>query len=257
MARLVSVNFRFRTSWLMGGLALMIAVAGFSRAQVPMTPAPARPMTAATNATPLPPVDVMGRYGKILTPSDEVSHPLKLKMPFPGVGEVKVPRQDELNMREKLEQLASLSDDEIRTQLSEWPAYSKMNLRDEGTMLQRIQDFRDYRTRVALQKAHDMGLLTLTPEDKVRFEKEYWTKRLQMEHEISRQFAPILAAHEQKLQDELFREFSSASPGPVAQVPKPAIAKAPVVRAPPTPLASTTASTNRVQPMEPVAQAPR
>jgi hypothetical protein len=197
------------------------------RAQSPMapmevTPAPAKtPATNAAPVIPLPPPDTLGRYGKILTPSDEISHPLKLKMPFPGVGEVKVPNPDELNMRDKLEQLAKLSDSDIRLQLAQWPAYGRMNLRDEGGMLQRIQDFRDYRTKVALQKAHDMGLLTLTPDQKVRFEKDYWDKRLQMDHDLAKQFVPIFRAREQKLQDELFREFSAVSVGPVAQAPKP------------------------------------
>jgi len=88
-------------------------------------------------------------------------------------------------------------------------------------MLQRIQDYRDYHARVALQKANDMGLLSLTPEQKVRFEKDYWDHRLQMDRDLAKQFEPILRAREQKLQDELFREFSSASPGPLAQAPQP------------------------------------
>ena len=201
------------------------------RAQQAMTPTPMAPTQVtpapaknpATNAAPvIPPPDTLGRYGKILMPSNEMSHPLKLKMPFPGVGEVKVPNPDELNMREKLEQLGKLSDSDIRIELAKWPAYNGMNLRDEGTMLQRIQDFRDYRTRVAMQKAHDMGLFsTLTPDQKVRFEKDYWDKRLPMDRDLAIHFEPILRAREQKLQDELFREFSSASLGPVAQAPKP------------------------------------
>jgi hypothetical protein len=197
---------------------------GFSASQAaqPMDPGPAK-LSTATNAPPaMPSPDTLSRYGKILVPSDETEHPLKLKMPFPGVGELKVPSQDEMIMRDKLEQLAKLSDTEIRSQLSQWPAYGKMNLRDQGTMLQRIQDFRDYRTRVALQKSHDMGLITLTSDQKVHFEKEYWDKRLKMEHELAKQFDPILKEREQKLNDELFREFSAGSPGPIAQAPKPA-----------------------------------
>jgi len=240
------------------------------RAQQPMVPAQAAPApskTPATNAAPVvpprPPVpDTLGRYGKILTPSDEVSHPLKLKMPFPGVGEVKIPNKDELSMREKLEQLAKLSDSDIRIQLQQWPAYSSMSLRDEGTMLQRIQDFRDYRTKVAMQKAHDMGLLTLTPDQRVSFEKDYWDKRLQMERDLAKQFEPIFRVREQKLQDDLFREFSSASPGPLAQAPQPGTGGPKV---PPSPVTQIKAAasvpsapaTNVAQPMEPVAQAPR
>jgi hypothetical protein len=44
-----------------------------------------------------------------------------------------------------------------------------------------------------------------------------------MDHELARQFAPIFKAREEKMQEELFREFST--PGMVgvpAQAPKPA-----------------------------------
>ena len=260
MARFVTLNFRAGCAGMLG------LMAGFStslRAQQPMAPMqeqapPAPAKTPATNAAPvvpsLPP-DTLGRYGKILMPSDEMEHPLKLKMPFPGVGEVKVPNQDELNMRDKLEQLAKLSDSHIRLQLEQWPAYGKMSLRDEGTMLQRIQDFRDFRNKVAMQKAHDLGLLsTLTPDQKVRFEKDYWDKRLQMDRDLAKQFQPIYRARDQKMQDELFREFSSISSGPAAPAPKPA---APVP-APATPIKTvSSASTAAAAASQPMAQAPR
>ena len=83
---------------------------------------PLRPRRAATNAPPALPPDTFGQYGKIVAPSDQMAHPLRLKMPFPGAGEVKIPSADELKMREKLEQLATLSDDDIRAQLEKWPA---------------------------------------------------------------------------------------------------------------------------------------
>jgi hypothetical protein len=190
-----------------------------------------------------------------------MGHPLKLKMPFPGVGEVKVPNQDEMNMREKLEQLAKLSDEDIHAQLEKWPAYGKMSLRDQGAMLQRIQDFRDYRTNVAKARAHDMGLLTLLPDQQARFEKEYWDKRLQMDHELAKQFEPIFRARQQKLQDELYREFSSPSlsvgpppPKPPAPAPppnKPAPAAPPVTQSKPTAFVSPTNAA------PPIAQSPR
>ena len=50
---------------------------------------------------------------------------------------------------------------------------------------------------------------SLTPDQKARFEKEYWDKRLQMDHELAKQFEPILKAREQKLREDLFREFST------------------------------------------------
>jgi hypothetical protein len=260
MARLIPLNFRAGCLCLAaGGLGLTACFSTSLRAQQAMTPTPAPAKTPATNAAPIiPPLppDTLGQYGKILSPSDQAAHPLKLKMPFPGVGEVKVPNPDELNMREKLEQLAKLSDSDIRAQLEKWPAFGKMSLRDEGAMLQRIQDFRDYHLNVAMQKARDLGLLsTLMPDQKIRFEKDYWDKRLQMDRDLAKQFEPIFKAREQKLQDELFREFSSASPGPLAQAPKPP-------QVPPSPVTQTNAAasvpaTNVTQPLVPMAQAPR
>lgn len=191
-------------------------------------PAQVSSVAPGTNMPPMPPVvptplpDTFERYGKIVAIGNEPSHPLKLNLPFPGVGEVKIPSQDELTMREKLEQLTALSDADIRAQLEQWPAYGKMSLKDEGAMLQRIQDFRDRRARIAMEKAHQMGLLTLTPDQQTRFEKEYWDKRLQMDRDLAKQFQPIVKDHEQKLQEDLFREFSSpAQLGPVVQAAKP------------------------------------
>lgn len=254
MARFVALNFRAGFSCVAAaGLGVMAFFSPALRAQPPMvagSPAPAK--LPATNAAPVkPPIpDTLDRYGKIVMPGTETAHPLKLKLPFPDVGAVKVPNRDELTMRDKLEQLALLSDSDIRAQLEQWPAFGKMSLRDEGAMLQRIQDFRDYRARVAMQKAHDMGLLTLTPGQKLRFEKDYWDKQLRMDHDLAKQFEPILKARQQKLQDELFREFSSGAPGPVAQ------ASAPVAKIK-AKAAAAASATNAMQATEPMVEAPR
>jgi hypothetical protein len=268
MARFVILNFPAgRFGLVAGGLGLMACFSASLRAQQPMTPAaaaqatPAPAKTPAIHPPPVLPPDTFSQYGKIVAPSDQMAHPLKLKLPFPGVGEVKVPTKDELTMREKLEQLAMLSDADIRVQLEKWPAFSKMSLRDEGAMLQRIQDFRDYRANVAKVKAHNMGLLTLLPDQQARFEKEYWDKQLQMDRDLARQFEPIFKAREQKLEDELYREFSSASAGPVAQVPKPPPASATKPpQAPPsvTQNKAEALPTNSVDPasLQPMAQAP-
>ena len=239
MARFDPLNFHLaHSSWVVVGLGAIACWVSPLRAQStqpmqmapePTAAAPAKPtvtssaMPPATNVAPVkpPPLpDTYGQYGKILRPSDQMAHPVKLKMPFPGVGEVKVPNQDEMKMREKLEELAQLSDEDLHAQLEKWPAYGKMNLRDQGAMLQRIQDFRDYHTNVAKAKAHDIGLLTLSPDQQARFEKEYWDKRLEMDHELAKQFEPIFRARLQKLQDELYREFSSLPPS-VVPPPKP------------------------------------
>jgi hypothetical protein len=149
-------------------------------------------------------------------------------------------------MREKLEQLAKLSDGEIHAQLQEWPEFGKMSLRDQGQMLVRIQDFRDFRAKVAAQKARDMGLLSLTPDQKVLFEKEYWDKRFRMDHDLVKQFGPIFNARQQKMEDELYREFSMSA-GPIALGVKPP-APAPANKSP------QAATTNSVMTAKPPAQ---
>jgi len=221
-------------------VGLLVLMAGYSIASAQQTNVPAATPPSQTQAKAAPPAktpttnaiggispDALGQYGKIVMPSDQVGHPLKLKLPFPDVGEVKVPTQDELVMRYKLEQLATLSDDQIRMHLVKWPAFSKMSLRDEGAMLQRIQDFRDFRANTAKAKAHDMGLLTLTPDQQAKFEKEYWDKRLAMDRDLAKQFTPIFQAEQQKMMDDLYREFSAPPQVPVAQAPKPAAPPAP------------------------------
>jgi hypothetical protein len=228
---------------------------------MPTAPPPAKaPATNAASAKPpvvpalpLATQNTLSRYGNILTPGDEVTHPLKLKLPSPSESEVRVPKPDDLVKRQKLEELAKLSDDDIRKQLAQWPAYGKMSLRDQGSMLQRIQDFRDYHARVAQQKAHDMGLLTLTPDQMAKFEKEYWDKRLKLDQDLTRQFQPIYQAREQKMNDELFREFSSAAPAPAPQPPKPAPPATKPPQPPVKPVASTT-GTGMTNAAPPIAQ---
>ena len=253
MARFVSLKLRANGARRFA--AVVVLTAGFSvsvRAQQPPMPPPRPPATApATNAAPIVPAEALGRYGKILTPSDQPAHPLKLRLPFPDAGQVKIPSQDELVMRDKLEQLAMLSDDDIRKQLERWPAYAKMNLRDQGQMLQRIQDFRDFRTNTARMKAHDMGLLTLTPDQFAHFEKEYWDKRLQMDNDLAKQFTPIYKASEQKLQDDLYREYSVLNPVPLVQAPRPGAPPAPGAPGKPAP-----SPVNKPVAVKPVAPAP-
>lgn len=183
------------------------------------------------------PEDYVQRYGKILTPGSEPAHPLKLAMPFPDVGQIKVPSEEELVMREKLEQLATLSDDDIRTNLTKWPAFDKMTLADEGAMFMRIQQFKDRRSRIAQDKAHALGLLTLKPEQMAKFEKEYWDRRLQLDRDLAKQFEPILKDREDKIGSDLFREFSvpvTPVPPPPAPTPVPKPTPAPAKPATPT-----------------------
>ena len=224
MARLVSLKFAAGITVVGLDAILAGSLCADTLAPAQNPPAEAQPRTAAakapaTNAPAAHPQDLMGRYQKIFIPGDEAAHPLRLKLPSPDSGEVRVPTPDELGLREKLEQLATLSDEEIHVQLEAWPTYSKMSLRDQAMMLSRIQDFRDFRNRVAMQKAHDMGLLTLTPDQRTKFEKAYWDKRLQMDRDLTKQLGPIFTAREQKMDDELLKEFSSGT-GPIVQGPK-------------------------------------
>ena len=193
----------------------------------PAKPAPPSPTASAAPAkNPVPPVqeDYFQRYGKILAPGTEPAHPLKLAMPFPDVGQIKIPSQEEIDMREKLEHLATMSDADIRQDLEKWPAFDKMSLADEGSMLMRIQQFKDRRAKIAQDRAHALGLLTLKPDQLEKFEKEYWDKRMQMDRELAKQFDPVFNAHEAQIEEQLYREFSTPGqhvPPPPAPKPKP------------------------------------
>lgn len=192
----------------------------------------------------------LGRYGNIVMPGDQVPYPLRLRLPMPAETEFHIPKPDDLAKRAKIEALANMSDDDIRKQLAAWPAYSKMSLRDQGAMLQRIQDFRDYHLHVALQKAHEIGLSTLTPQQQAKFEKDYWDLRLKVDQDLAKQFLPIYQAREQAMDAQLFSEFSSDMSAPTAPAPKPAHAAPALNR----PIALSGVATNAAPPME---QAPR
>ena len=206
---------------LVGGTGfLSLPVLLLSPLQGATTDAPAQ--ANAKPVPPTPPTDdrYLAKYGGILKVNDRPPYLYRLTMPFPGFGELKVPTSEELDMRVKLEQLAALPDAEIRAQLEKWPGYNKMSLTDEGAMLTRIQMIRDYRTKRAQQKAEQLGLFTLTAAQQAQFEKEYWDKQLAMNRQLSKQLTPIIQAAEQKMNEDLFREFSS--PGSLAQGVKPA-----------------------------------
>jgi hypothetical protein len=215
---------------LAGGLGFALAVLGgthgWGQTEMMMatnaaagTPPNAAPGKPAPPPAPPIPEDYYVRFGKILKAGDQPAYPFKLNMPFPGVGEVKVPSKEELEMRAKLEQLATLSDDEIRAQLLQWPAFGKMSLADDGTMLQRIQAFRDYRHKAAMDAQHRLGLLTLNPAQQAKFEKEFWDKKLEMDRQLAQQMEAAYKAAQQKMNENLYREFSS--PGALAKATSP------------------------------------
>jgi hypothetical protein len=203
-------------TWLASSLVLSAQMTNMAPA------APAAPAKPGAPAVSAPPEDYFSRYGKILTASNEPSHPLKLSMPFHDVGQIKVPTAEELAMRDKLERLATMSDDDIRDDLSKWPAFNKMSLADEGAMLMRIQQFKDRRAKIAQDRAHALGLLTLKPDQLARFEQEYWDKRLQIDRDMAKQFEPIFQARETQVEEQLYREFSTpGKPVPPPPAPKP------------------------------------
>jgi hypothetical protein len=185
--------------------------------------AAAKPIAkSATSPAPLSPAlqKSLDRYGDIVTTGTQVSYPLHLHLPLPYEIEVHVPTSEDLVIRAKLEALANLSDDELRKQLAAWPALNKMSLRDQGLLLQRIQDFRDYHVKIAMQKAHGMGMPTLTPAQAAKFEKEYWDERLKIDQDLVEQFQPIYEAREQEMDAALLAEFSSPVPATAPPVPK-------------------------------------
>jgi hypothetical protein len=183
-------------------------------------PPPVKKVAAAPTAPPPPPVppaDYQAPYGKILEMNNQPPYPFKLNLPSPGFGEVQVPNNEDLDKRGKLDLLTTLSDSEIRAQLEKWPAYSKMSLGDQGAFLMRIQQFRDFRQKVAQIKARQLGLLTLNPQQQARFQKEYWQLELQTDRQLVQQLTPLVKAADQKMNEQLFRDFSS--PGALAQTP--------------------------------------
>lgn len=240
MARFLALDFPAKEilGWRAVRFFALFSLAIFSstgqRVAAQATPTATGTTTSAAKAPASQPAPQDNRYGKILTPTDDAAHPVKLNIQFPGVGEMKIPSQEELNERMKLEQLATLSDDEIRAQLALWPPFAKMKLGDEGQMLMRIQQFKDQRTRIAMDKARELGIVnSMTPDQKVRFEKEYWDKRLQMDRVLAKQFEPVFKTQEEKLEESLFRDF--APPGttmPITAGAKPPVA--PVAQAKPT-----------------------
>jgi hypothetical protein len=184
-------------------LASLLAIPAHAAATnaAPAAPAPGTPAAMAGKPV-IPPVpqDDFQKYGKIIAPGTEPAHPLKLEMPLPDVGQIKIPSQGELDMRAKLEHLITMSDDEIRQALAKWPAFDKMSLADEGAMLMRIQQFKDRRAKIAQDRAHALGLLTLKPDQLARFEQEYWDKRLQIDRDMAKQFEPIFQARETQVE---------------------------------------------------------
>jgi hypothetical protein len=232
MARFFSLGDRkalfFRSA--VGATGLLIAAsspvpaappAAGSTNAAPVAPVPPpKKMAGAPTAPPAPlppPADYQAPYGKILEANNQPPYPFKLNLPPPGFGEVQVPNNEDLDKRGKLDLLTTLSDAEIRAQLEKWPAYSKMSLGDQGAFLMRIQQFRDFRQKVALIKARQLGLLTLNPQQQARFQKEYWQLELQTDRQLVQQLTPLVKAADQKMNEQLFRDFSS--PGALAQNP--------------------------------------
>lgn len=192
----------------------LIARSQTPQVQTPKPNLPPPPGFVTNSANPIPP-SYYDRYGHIVSASDDPTHPVKLNLPGPGVGELRLPTKDELDLREKLERLSGLTDAEIRAELEKWPPYQKMNLYDQGSMLQKIQQFRDYRSRVALDKSKQLGL-TLDPnsEQMRRFTNEFWAKKLAMDRQFIQQFTSAYNQQDEQLKETLFREYSTPSPLP-------------------------------------------
>jgi hypothetical protein len=202
------------------GTAALLAFAAPSNEALAVIKHSALGVTATNGATavPPPPNDYFKTYGHIMATTTEPDHPIRFMAPSTDVGQVKIPTDEEIMMRQKLEVLASMSDADIRAELEKWPAYGKMSLSDEGLFLARIQLFKDQRAHLAEASAKQNGLI-LNPAQQAKYEQDYWTKRLAMDANLTKQIGPIVRAAEQKMQEDLFREFSTAPPPPLPRKP--------------------------------------
>ncbi|MEI9997724.1 MAG: hypothetical protein WDO13_00375 [Verrucomicrobiota bacterium] len=266
MARFLPLNVRgarldFLAAAGLSVLAMLIVLAAPARAQAPMQAAPPPPPAAkapptpagapATNAAaahpplPKPVQNTLSRYGNIVLPGDAVQYPLKLKLPFPGVGEVKVPKPDELVMRQKLEELARLSDDDIRKQLAQWPAFSRMSCETRGARCcsaSRISAITAPAT--PCRRRTTWACSRSRPTSARSSSANSGTSGCRWTRSWPSSSLPVFQAREQKLEADLFREFSSATPGPAAPaVPAPR-PPAPPVNHPPQPPAPPVARNN-------------
>jgi hypothetical protein len=157
----------------------------------------------------------------------DASHPLKLNFPFGWIGELKLPTKDELIYRDKLETVADLTDLQIRDLLEKWPPYNSMSLSDQGKMLQRIQDFRDRRNKLAQDEAQKLGLTTLSPADQQAFTKLFWLRRRQADEALLADFQAKYDAKQGEIDHEMEQVFAPRLPSPKpvsAPTPKPSVA---------------------------------
>jgi hypothetical protein len=119
----------------------------------------------------------------------------------------KFPFQDH-ELRGRLDQLAQLSDEELKAHLEKWPRYKEMTLAEQSRFLMKIAEFRERRKKQAEMKAKELGL-QLTPEEQKEFEKRYWEKRLEMEQQIFQELEPRRKELERQLNELLKTEFGT------------------------------------------------
>lgn len=133
----------------------------------------------------------------------------------------------EMEMRDKLETLCKLSPQQLDAELQKWPRYQQMDLGERAKILQRIQEFKDRRHKMAENKARELGL-QLTTDQFTTFEQKFWDRRSQADHQLWLEMEPRRKALDQQINTELKQEFAAyAKPATPAPAPSPTPAMAP------------------------------
>jgi len=120
-----------------------------------------------------------------------------------------IPNRHEVEAREKLQELAKLSDEQLTAELHKWPRYQKMTFGERAKFLQRIQDIRDHRKNMAVNRARELNL-NLNPEQQAAFEKSYWDKKIVAEKQLSAETEPRRKELDEQMNQQLLKEFGSA-----------------------------------------------
>lgn len=119
-------------------------------------------------------------------------------------------------LRGRLNELAKLSDAEILAQLEKWPPYQRMSLGEKGHLLQRIQDAREFRQKVARRKAGALGL-EIPAAEQEKFTALFWDSKLEMDRRLFEEMEPKRRQYQQEMDAKIlaqFGQYRTASPPP-------------------------------------------
>lgn len=135
----------------------------------------------------------------------------------PHVGRMMSMDGKENEMRERLGQLATLSDDQLKAELTKWPRYQHMSLGEQSKFLAKLQEIRDRQKAMAAAKARELGL-NLSPEQKTAFESSYLQKRMAMERQLWKEMEPRRRQLESQISQDLMKEFGTSASNPPSSV---------------------------------------